>query len=53
MATIIIENQPKKTVRPNTTDSTMFVSCDGKLYFGYYLRDTRSKHIVSIKLKIK
>lgn len=37
MATIIIENKPKKSKRPNTTDSTMFVSFDGTLYSGYYL----------------
>lgn len=53
MALIIIENEPKKTVRPSTIDSTMFVGFDGVLYYGYYLTHSRTHKIEAIKQKIK
>jgi len=46
MTKVIVENQKKEHKRPKTTDSTMFVDIDGKLRYGYYLRDNRNAEFV-------
>jgi hypothetical protein len=38
MVKVIIENAPKKHIRPCTKDSNLFIGIDGKLYKGYYLK---------------
>lgn len=38
MAKVIITNQKNITIRPCTLDSNMFISHNGILYEGYYLK---------------
>lgn len=42
MAKVIIENEKKKTVRPDTTQSTMYISFRGELCEGHYLKANRN-----------
>lgn len=44
-AKVIIENEPVKHIRPKTTDSNLFVSFDGVLYVGHYLKASKKQSI--------